>query len=99
MEAVLLLDCTPSLFVPDDVPSFEVDLRGLDQDEAGTRLEEGLDRAVLVGLDEVRVIHGVGRGILRETVARALKAHPHVRESRLGGQGEGGRGVTVVRLR
>jgi len=85
--------------VPDDVPAFEVDLRGLDQEEAGRALDEGLDRAVLVGLDEVRVIHGVGRGILRETVARALKAHPHVQDSRLGGQGEGGRGVTVVRLR
>jgi DNA mismatch repair protein MutS2 len=85
--------------VADDVAVFEVDLRGMDQEEAGRRLEEGLDRAVLAGLDEVRVIHGVGRGILRETVARSLKAHPHVAESRLGGQGEGGRGVTVVRLR
>ena len=54
---------------------------------------------MLAGLDEVRVIHGVGKGILREAVARALRLHPHVADSRLGGHGEGGRGVTVVRLR
>ena len=76
-----------------------IDLRGLDQDEAGQRLEEGLDRAILAGLDEVRVIHGIGKGVLKESVTRALRAHPHVAESRLGGHGEGGRGVTVVRLR
>jgi DNA mismatch repair protein MutS2 len=81
------------------VASAEIDLRGLDQESAFTRLDEGLDRAVLSGLDEVRIIHGVGRGILREAVVRALKLHPHVAESRLGGHGEGGRGVTVVRLR
>jgi DNA mismatch repair protein MutS2 len=85
--------------VADDVPAFEVDLRGMDQEEAERRLDEGLDRAALSGLDEVRVIHGIGRGILREAVVRALRAHPQVKDSRLGVHGEGGRGVTVVRLR
>jgi DNA mismatch repair protein MutS2 len=85
--------------VPDVEPMLAIDLRGLDQEEAGQRLEEGLDRAILAGLDEVRVIHGIGKGVLKESVARTLRSHPHVAESRLGGHGEGGRGVTVVRLR
>ena len=85
--------------MPETESGVAIDVRGLDQEEALRGLDEGLDRAVLAGLDEVRVIHGVGKGILREAVARALRLHPHVAESRLGGHGEGGRGVTVVRLR
>jgi len=89
----------PRADVPEADPLLSIDVRGLDQDEALRGLDEGLDRAVLAGLDEVRVIHGIGKGILREAVARALRLHPHVADSRLGGHGEGGRGVTVVRLR
>jgi DNA mismatch repair protein MutS2 len=77
----------------------EIDLRGHEADEAVRLLETGLDRAVLGGLDVVRVIHGVGKGVLRAAVAEALRRHPHVAEQRLGGHGEGGRGVTIVRLR
>jgi DNA mismatch repair protein MutS2 len=89
----------PRADVPEAEPGLAIDVRGLDQEEALRGLDEGLDRAVLAGLDEVRVIHGIGKGILREAVARALRLHPHVADSRLGGHGEGGRGVTVVRLR
>ncbi len=85
--------------LPDVDAALEIDVRGLDQEEALRGMDEGLDRAVLSGLDEVRVIHGIGKGVLREAIARALRLHPHVAESRLGGHGEGGRGVTVVRLR
>jgi DNA mismatch repair protein MutS2 len=62
-------------------------------------LEQGLDRAVLSGFPELRVIHGVGRGVLRAAVERQLRGHPLVASQRLGAVGEGGRGVTVVRLR
>ncbi|MEP7029259.1 MAG: Smr/MutS family protein, partial [Candidatus Eisenbacteria bacterium] len=48
---------------PDVEPLLEIDVRGLDQEEALRGVDEGLDRAVLAGLDEVRVIHGVGKGI------------------------------------
>jgi DNA mismatch repair protein MutS2 len=77
----------------------EIDLRGHEADEAVRRLETGLDRAVLGGVGLVRVIHGVGKGVLRAAVAEALRHHPHVATSRLGGHGEGGRGVTIVQLR
>jgi DNA mismatch repair protein MutS2 len=83
----------------DEAPAVEVDLRGMEAEEALRELDQGLDRAVLNGLGEVRVIHGVGRGVLRAAVERHLRGHPQVASCRMGVVGEGGRGVTVVRLR
>jgi DNA mismatch repair protein MutS2 len=71
----------------------------MEADEALRNLDQGLDRAVLSGLSGLRVIHGVGRGVLRSAVERHLRGHPQVATQRLGGVGEGGRGVTVVGLR
>jgi len=85
--------------LPDEAPSLEVDLRGMDVDEAVRALDAGLDRAVVSGLGEIRIIHGLGRGVLRAAVERHLRDHPQVASQRLGELGEGGRGVTVVRLR
>jgi DNA mismatch repair protein MutS2 len=85
--------------LPEVEPGLSIDVRGMDQEEALRGVEEGLDRAIVAGLSDVRIIHGVGRGILREAIARALRDHPGVAESRLGGHGEGGRGVTIARLR
>ena len=56
-------------------------------------------RAVLAGLGEIRIVHGVGRGVLRAAVERHLRGHPQVASQRMGQVGEGGRGVTVVRLK
>lgn len=85
--------------VPDEAPPLEVDLRGMEVDEALRVLDSGLDRGVLAGLSELRIIHGVGRGILRGAVERHLREHPQVASHRTGQVGEGGRGVTVARLK
>ena len=53
----------------------------------------------LTGLSELRIIHGIGRGVLRAAVERHLKNHPQVASSRAGQVGEGGGGVTVAKLR
>jgi dsDNA-specific endonuclease/ATPase MutS2 len=79
--------------------ALEVDLRGMDADEALRAVDQGLDGAVLAGLHELRIIHGVGRGVLRAAVERHLRAHSQVASQRLGLVGEGGRGVTVAVLR
>jgi DNA mismatch repair protein MutS2 len=83
----------------DDAPPLEVDLRGMESDEALTALDAGLDRAVLAGLSELRIVHGIGRGVLRAAVERHLRGHPQVAGQRAGQVGEGGRGVTVARIR
>jgi DNA mismatch repair protein MutS2 len=85
--------------LPDEVPPLEVDLRGMEVDEALRHLDNGLDRGVLAGLGELRIVHGVGRGILRAAVERHLRSHPQVASQRMGEVGEGGRGVTVAKLR
>jgi len=76
----------------------EVDLRGLSAADAVDALDRYLDQAVLAGLGEVRVIHGKGTGVLRRAVAEFLTSDGRVAGFRLGAAGEGGDGVTVVRL-
>ncbi len=83
----------------EEAAPLEVDLRGMEAEEALRTLDGGLDRAVLAGLSELRIIHGIGRGVLRAAVERHLQGHPQVASQRLGQVGEGGRGVTVARLR
>jgi len=83
----------------DAPPPVEADLRGLEVGEALSAVDHALDRAVLAGLTEVRLIHGIGTGALRVAVQKHLKTHPQVESQRWGERYEGGRGVTVARLR
>lgn len=83
----------------DEPPPLEADLRGLDVAEALNAVDHALDRSVLSGLTEVRIIHGIGTGALRTAVQKHLKTHPQVESQRWGEGHEGGRGVTVARLR
>ncbi|MBC7345899.1 MAG: endonuclease MutS2 [Clostridia bacterium] len=73
-------------------------VRGLTTEEALHEVDKYLDAAILAGLSTVTVIHGKGEGILRTAIHRYLDRHPYVKSYRLGGQGEGGSGVTVVNL-
>lgn len=75
--------------------SMECNLIGLRVDEALPVFEKYMDDAVLAGLSVVRIIHGVGTGALRNAIWTNLKKRKDV-EYRVGGQGEGGVGATVV---
>ena len=83
----------------EEVTTLDADLRGMEADEAIAALDRALDQAVRSGLTDLRIVHGVGRGVLRSAVERHLRGHPQVASQRLGQVGEGGRGVTVARLR
>jgi DNA mismatch repair protein MutS2 len=76
----------------------ELDLRGARVEEGLDRLESYLNNAYMARLPWVRIIHGKGTGAMRDAVRNILRHHPLVRDSRAGDQGEGGDGVTVVRL-
>jgi DNA mismatch repair protein MutS2 len=77
----------------------ELMLLGLTVEEAWTKVDKFLDDAFLLGLLEVRLIHGKGTGALRQGLHNLLKDHPLVESFRLGDRHEGGAGATVVMLR
>jgi DNA mismatch repair protein MutS2 len=77
----------------------ELHLRGQRVEEALEELERYLDRALLSGLTEIRIVHGHGTGRLRRAVREHLGAHAAVAGYRSGGPAEGGEGATVARLR
>lgn len=79
-------------------PGLELDLRGARVEEGLDRLESYLNNAYMARLPWVRIIHGKGTGAMRDAVRNVLRHHPLAREARAGDQGEGGDGVTVVRL-
>jgi DNA mismatch repair protein MutS2 len=79
-------------------PGLELDLRGERADDALILLERHLDAAYSAGLPWVRVIHGHGTGALKKVVRAALKGHALVDNFEAGRDGEGGDGVTVVKL-
>jgi DNA mismatch repair protein MutS2 len=78
--------------------STELHLRGLRVDEATPRLEKYIDDAYRAQAPFVRIVHGKGTGTLRKVVHQFLRDHPLVSSYRVGEQGEGGTGVTVVKF-
>lgn len=82
-----------------DYVSTELDLRGKRYEEAQVEVDRYLDDAFLAGYSKVSIIHGKGTGALRKGVQELLNMHPHVKSIRLGREGEGGIGVTIVQLK
>jgi DNA mismatch repair protein MutS2 len=83
-----------------DIPEArrEIDVRGYEPDDAILAVERFLEDAVMGGVETARIIHGKGKGILRDRMKRWLKGQPTVKEFRLGELSEGGTGVTIVTL-
>jgi DNA mismatch repair protein MutS2 len=79
-------------------PKLDLDLRGLRADEAIRELEKHVEAAYLAGMPFTRIVHGKGTGSLRKAVREALRDNPIVSTVESGRDGEGGDGVTVVRL-
>jgi DNA mismatch repair protein MutS2 len=79
--------------------SSELMLLGMRAEEAMKALDEYVDQACMAGISPIRVVHGKGTGALKKVVWDYLQGHPHVASFRLGEEGEGGGGVTVVQLK
>lgn len=77
----------------------EINLLGMTVPEAIEETDAFIDRAVLSGLEEVKIVHGIGTGKLREGIREHLRKHKNVESFRSGKYGEGEAGVTIVRLK
>lgn len=77
----------------------ELKLIGMRVDQALAELESFISHAAVAGLREVRVIHGIGTGRLRDAVREELERHPLVEAHRPGEPHEGRNGATVVTIR
>ena len=73
-------------------------MRGSRREEALEAVNRFVDRAVLSGVREITIIHGVGEGILAGSIRELLASDRRVASVRPGGLGEGGHGVSVVGL-
>ena len=83
---------------PDEPPAFSLDLRGFRLDEALQTLEKQIDRALLAGLAEFSVVHGLGEGVLQKGVQEYLKQRREVKKYFFSHPEEGGFGKTIVQL-
>jgi len=77
----------------------ELNVIGLNVDEALFVVDKFLDDSYLAKLQIVRIVHGKGTGKLREGIHKFLKTNSHVKSFRVGTFGEGEMGVTVVELK
>ncbi|MBR2870695.1 MAG: endonuclease MutS2 [Clostridia bacterium] len=79
--------------------SREINVIGKDSIEALDEVKLLIDKAVVNGFEEIKVIHGVGEGILLKTIRSYLKTDKNVKDFRRGNYGEGENGVTIIKLK
>jgi DNA mismatch repair protein MutS2 len=85
-----------TLRIVDGAALSRLHLIGMRVDEALSMLEPFLNHAVLAGLPEVTIIHGMGKGLLAKAVREHITGHPLIKTFRSGQQEEGGEGVTIA---
>lgn len=79
--------------------STEINVIGLNVDQAIPIIDKYLDDCYIANLESARIIHGKGTGRLRSGIHSFLKKNSHIKSFRLGTYGEGELGVTVVYFR
>lgn len=77
----------------------DLDVRGKRGDEAVKEAISFLDRALILGFDKLRIIHGHGDGILKKLIRQELKGFPAIDHFENEHEEQGGDGVTVVYLK
>jgi DNA-nicking Smr family endonuclease len=77
----------------------ELDLHTFRPQEVPDLVQDYLDECRRLGIYEIRIVHGKGKGTLRRTVEAALQRRDDVLEQRLAPPERGGWGATLVTLR
>lgn len=75
-----------------------IDIRGERLNEALEIVSRFIDDALMVGMPEVKILHGKGSGILKEEIRKYLRTIPGVESCKDEDIQYGGSGITVVKL-
>ena len=75
-----------------------LDVRGKRADEALQMVTEFIDEAIMVGANEVKILHGTGNGILRHLIREYLATVDLVKKFKDEHVEFGGAGITIVEL-
>ena len=78
--------------------STEINLIGMNLDDATDRMNKYIDDAFLAGLKTVNIIHGRGSGTLRKGLRAELRRNKHVESYKSAPYDQGGEGNTIVTL-
>ncbi len=78
--------------------SFNLDLRGKRSEEAMMEVDSFMNDAIMLGYQELRIVHGKGDGILRTLIRNQLKGYKQVKKTSDEHADRGGAGVTIVTL-
>lgn len=76
----------------------QIDVRGMRGDEALMEVEKYLDKALMMGFQQIRILHGKGDGILRKIIRESLKKYKEVASIENEHVDFGGDGISVVKL-
>lgn len=84
----------------DEVAGFypEVDVRGMRTEAALHEIEKYMDRAVMMGIPSLKIIHGKGNGILRKFIRDYLRKYGEVARLEDEHPDRGGEGITYAYL-
>lgn len=76
----------------------EIDIRGQRAGEALTNIRMFIDEAIMLEVSQLRILHGKGQGILKETIRDYLRSEPMVKNFKDEHVDLGGAGITLVNL-
>jgi DNA mismatch repair protein MutS2 len=76
--------------------TLSIDIRGMRADEAFLVIRRYIDDSILLAVSEVRILHGKGNGILRDTTRNYLRSVKEVKKFHDEDIERGGAGITVV---
>jgi dsDNA-specific endonuclease/ATPase MutS2 len=76
-----------------------LDLHPFQPKEILSVVREYLDQCIAAGFHEVRLIHGKGKGVQRDTIRALLEKHANVESFHDAPLGAGSWGATILRLK
>ena len=88
----------PTHIILEDEVTQKINVIGMTVDEALPIVDRTIDHALIRGLENIEIIHGLGTGRLKAGIRKHLKEHSYVKSFGSDEQSRGGAGVTLVQI-